>query len=81
MKQKFPKTVKELLKQGEDDGFIVQDDIFLFCSEPEKQIEQIDEFFDSALKKGIDVFETISTSAVPCFKSIWIDELVRTALP
>lgn len=61
VKHKFPKTFKDLLQQGEDDGFLVQDDIFLFCPDPEKHIEDIDNFFDQALKKGIDIFETIST--------------------
>ncbi len=60
-KQKSPKTFKELLQQGEDDGFILQDDIFMICSEPEKHIVEIDDFFNEALKKGIDIFETIST--------------------
>lgn len=61
MKQKFPKTVKELLKQGEDDGFLVQDDIMLVYPEPEKHIDEIDDFFDTAFQRGIDIFETIST--------------------
>lgn len=61
LKQRFPKTFKDLLQQGENDGFVVQDDIFLVCSEPEKHIKEIDDFFDQALKKGIDIFETIST--------------------
>jgi len=60
-KAKLPKNLKELLKQGEEDGFLVQDDIFLIYSEPEKHIEEIDDFFDQAFKKGIDIFETIST--------------------
>lgn len=60
-KHKFPKTFKDLLIQGEEDNFIVQDDIFLFCPDPEKHIDEIDNFFDQALKKGIDIFETIST--------------------
>lgn len=60
-KYKFPKTLKELLNQGKEDGFLVQDDILLVYSEPEKHIEEIDDFFDQALKKGIDIFETIST--------------------
>src|SRR3989339_477964 len=60
-KQKFPKSFKDLLAQGEEDGFVVQDDIFLVCSEPEKHIEAIDEFFNLALKKGVDIYETIST--------------------
>ncbi len=61
MKQKFPKTVKDLIKQGEEDGFLVQDDILLIYSEPEKHVAEIDDFFDTVFKKGIDIFETIST--------------------
>lgn len=60
-KQKYPKTLKELLRQGEEDGFLVQDDIFLVYPDPEKHIEEIDEFFNDALKFGIDIFETVST--------------------
>ena len=60
VKHKLPKTLKDLLKQGEEDGFLVQDDIFLIYTEPERHIEEIDNFFDEALKKGIDIFETIS---------------------
>ncbi len=60
-KQKLPRTFKDLLKQGDEDGFLVQDDILLIYAEPEKHIEEIDDFFDQALKKGIDIFETIST--------------------
>lgn len=59
--QKISRSVKDLLKQGEDDGFLVQDDILLVFQEPEKHVEDIDEFFDTAFKKGIDIFETIST--------------------
>lgn len=61
MSQKMPKNYKELLRQGEDDGFLVQEDILLVYTEPEKYIEEIDDFFDVAFKKGIDIFETIST--------------------
>ncbi|NTU72673.1 RNA polymerase sigma factor RpoD [Candidatus Roizmanbacteria bacterium] len=61
MKHKTPKSYKELLKQGEEDGFLVQDDILVVYAEPEKHIEEIDEFFDAAFQKGIDIFETIST--------------------
>ena len=58
---RIPKNVKELLKQGQDDGFLVQEDIMLVFSEPEKHVEEVDDFFDMAFKKGIDIFETIST--------------------
>lgn len=61
MKQKVPKNLKDLVKQGEEAGFLVQEDILLLYPEPERHIEEIDEFFDLAFKKGIDIFETIST--------------------
>ncbi len=60
-KQKLPKSLDDLIKQGEDDGFVVQDDIFLVYPEPEKHLEAIDDFFSKALKKGVDIFETVST--------------------
>jgi RNA polymerase primary sigma factor len=60
-KHHLPKTLKELLDQGKEDGFLVQDDIMLIYSYPEKHIDEIDHFFDEALKRGIDIFETIST--------------------
>ncbi len=60
-KQKIPKTLKELLKQGEEDGFLIQDDILFVYPEPEKHIDEIDEFFGEALKEGVDIFETVST--------------------
>ena len=45
-KHKLPKTLKDLIKQGEEDGFLAQDDIFLIYAEPEKHLEDIDSFFD-----------------------------------
>jgi RNA polymerase primary sigma factor len=61
MKQKSPKNYKELLKQGEEDGFLVQDDILIVYPEPEHHVDEIDEFFDLAFQKSVDIFETIST--------------------
>ncbi len=58
---KLPKNLNELLKQGEEDGFLVQDDILLIYPDPEKHIEDIDQFFNHALQKDIDIFETVST--------------------
>lgn len=60
-KQKLPKSLNDLLKQGEEDGFIVQDDILFVFPEPEKHLAEVDLFFDQALKKDIDIFETVST--------------------
>ncbi len=59
--QKIPKNVNELLKQGQDDGFIVIDDIFYVYSEPEKFVTEIDDFFDKAIEKNIDIFENVSS--------------------
>jgi RNA polymerase primary sigma factor len=61
IKHHLPKSLKELISQGSEDGFLVQDDILLVIPDPEKHIKEIDKFFDEALKKGIDIFETIST--------------------
>ncbi len=61
LKHHLPKSLKELINQGKEDGFLVQDDILLVYPDPEKHIREIDGFFDEALKKGIDIFETIST--------------------
>ncbi|OGK09234.1 RNA polymerase sigma factor RpoD [Candidatus Roizmanbacteria bacterium RIFCSPHIGHO2_01_FULL_35_10] len=67
-KQRLPKTLNDLLKQGEEDGFLVQDDILIVYPGAEKHIDDIDMFFDKALKNGIDIFETISTREDPDFK-------------
>ncbi len=59
--QKIPKSVKELLKQGKENGFIVLDDIFFVFPEPEKHIENVDDFFNQAIEEEIDIFENVST--------------------
>lgn len=59
--QKIPKSIKELLRQGEENGFLVQDDILFIYTDPEHHIEEIDELFDIAMEKSIDIFENVST--------------------
>jgi len=59
--QKIPKTVKELIRQGEENGFVVLDDIFFVYPNPERHIEAVDDFFERAIKKNIDIFENVST--------------------
>lgn len=58
---KLLKSARELLRQGKDDGFLVQDDIMMIYPEPEHHVEEIDEFFIQAFAMGIDIFESIST--------------------
>jgi RNA polymerase primary sigma factor len=60
-KQKIPKNIKELLKQGKENGFIVQDDILFIYPDPEHHIEEIDNLFNQAMKMNIDIFENVST--------------------
>ena len=50
IKHHLPKSLKELINQGKEDGFLVQDDILLVYPDPEKHIREIDGFFDNALK-------------------------------
>ena len=59
--QRIPKSIKELLKQGEENGFLVLDDIFFVYPDPEHHIEEIDDLFDKSMKKKIDIFENVST--------------------
>jgi len=57
----MPKNVKDLFAQGEEDGYLVQEDILFVFPEPEAHVAEIDDFFETAFSKGIDIFETIST--------------------
>ena len=50
IKHHLPRSLKELISQGEEDGFLVQDDILLVLPNPEKHIKEVDGFFDDALK-------------------------------
>jgi len=61
MMSKMPRNIKDLFAQGEEDGYLVQDDILLVFPEPESHVAEIDSFFETAFSKGIDIFETIST--------------------
>jgi len=54
------KSIPQLLKQGIDNGFVTQDDIFALFPEPEKHIEQLDNFYEKLIKNKIDIFETTS---------------------
>lgn len=60
-KNKQKTSYDHLIKQGETDGFLVQEDILMAFPEPEKHIDEIDDFFSAALEKSIDIFETVST--------------------
>lgn len=59
--QKIPQSAQELLDQGQDNGFIVIDDIFFVYPEPEKHVEDIDMFFEQAIDLKIDIFENVAS--------------------
>lgn len=59
-KIKLPKTIKQLIKEGKENGFITQDDILTIFPKPEEHIEKLDELYAQLIKAGIDVFETLS---------------------
>lgn len=59
--QKIPKNIKELLKQGEENGFLIQDEILFVYPDPEHHINEIDDIYDKAMEKNIDIFENVSS--------------------
>lgn len=60
LKPKTPKSLKDLVKQGKENGFITQEDIFALFPKPEEHLEEIDELYAQLIKAGVDVFETLS---------------------
>src|SRR3989304_5013232 len=42
IKHHLTKSLKELISQGTEDGFLVQDDILLVIRDPEKTVEEIE---------------------------------------
>ncbi|MBM3283857.1 RNA polymerase sigma factor RpoD [Candidatus Gottesmanbacteria bacterium] len=59
-KMKNSKTIKQLIKQGKENGFITQDDILTIFPKPEEHLVEVDDLFTKLIKAGIDVFETLS---------------------
>lgn len=60
VKIKPPSSIKELIKQGRDNGFLTQDDILAVFPRPELHLKQLDELHDKLFQLGVDVFETTS---------------------
>lgn len=53
-------AIKALLKKGEDQGFVTQDQILETFEYPELYLEELDDLYDQLLAGGIDVFESLS---------------------
>ncbi len=60
IKNKLPKSVKDLIKGGRNDGFITQDQILSIFPKPEEHIIELDDLYAQLIKSGIDVFENLS---------------------
>lgn len=54
------KTAAALIKHGESNGFIIQDDILNIFPEPEKHLQEIDDLFAKLIEHKVDIFETTS---------------------
>lgn len=52
--------IEALVKFGEDQGFISQDQILEVFGYPELHLNELDDLYDTLLSKGIDVFETVT---------------------
>lgn len=57
IKKDVQAKLNELLKLGEDQGFITQDVILESLEYPEDYLEAVDDLYDQFLSRGIDVFE------------------------
>jgi RNA polymerase primary sigma factor len=57
VKKDIQAKLDELLKLGEDQGFITQDVILESLEHPEDYLEAVDDLYDQFLSRGIDVFE------------------------
>ncbi|PJE63207.1 RNA polymerase subunit sigma [Candidatus Roizmanbacteria bacterium CG10_big_fil_rev_8_21_14_0_10_39_6] len=57
----FPKQIQKIVKEADDTGFIILDDILSVYKFPEKKVEELDILFDYLLTHKIDVFENVST--------------------
>lgn len=56
--------IEQLLKKGQTQGYVTQDEILQVFVEPENHIEELDEFYDQVVRLGIDVFESVAEEAV-----------------
>jgi RNA polymerase primary sigma factor len=50
--------IKDLIKEGKENGFLTQEDILAVFPKPELHLKELDQLYDELLKLKIDVFET-----------------------
>lgn len=54
------KVIEQLLKKGKKQGYLTQDEILKVFPEAEKNLQRLDDFYDTLLQKNIDVFENLT---------------------
>ncbi|MBL7078614.1 RNA polymerase sigma factor RpoD [Candidatus Shapirobacteria bacterium] len=71
------KAVKSLIVLGRRQGFLTQDLVLGKVPEPQKHIEQLDIFYDTLFKAGVDIFEGVSFKEI---KEVEYGARVKTPL-
>lgn len=60
----IPKTLKNeiqaLIKKAKQQGFVTQDEVLQTFVEPELYLEELDDFYDTIITKGVDIFESVA---------------------
>ncbi len=57
-------AVKALLRQGKNEGFLTQDEVLAVFPNAENRLEELDEFYNQAFKKQIDIFDAADLEEV-----------------
>ena len=57
-------AARNLLARGKDEGFLTQDDVLVVFPDAENRLEELDEFYNQALKEGVNIFEAIDLEEV-----------------
>ncbi|HUS60279.1 MAG TPA: RNA polymerase sigma factor RpoD [Nevskiaceae bacterium] len=60
MAKKKKIDTSQLIKKGKKQGFVTQEEVLKLFADAEKRLEELDDLYDTLLKKKIDVFETVT---------------------
>ena len=58
------KVVVALIKTGQEQGFLTQEEILEVFPDAENKIAQLDDFYEILIAKNVDVFETVSAEDI-----------------
>ena len=54
------KVTEDLIKKGEQQGFLTQDEILEVFPDAERRLDELDSLYEILLAGGIDVFESVT---------------------